>query len=640
MVEKMRFLSITGPKNDIDRVMQVYLSKYEIHLENALSELKNVQNLKPFVEMNPYKDILGKTSSFIEKLSDSQASAKGTMTAEEAMTALSEALNIMDKLDTKRKNVRDRKNELKEILHLIEPFRMLDYNIHSILDFKFIKFRFGRIAHEYYDKFSKYLYDDLDTVFLECDRDRNYVWGIYFVPSASAVKVDAIYSSLHFERVRVPDTYDGTPEQAYQNLLKQIQELREESSNISNEIREMLNQLGGTLLLAYNTLMEISRNFDIRKLAACTKEKAKDNVFYILCGWMSTKDAKKFLKEIENDPNVYCFYDDSHNEIDTKPPTKLKNPKLFKPFEMFIHMYGLPAYNEMDPTIFVALTYTLMFGIMFGDVGQGLCLVIGGFLLYRFKKMNIAAIVSLAGVWSTVFGFMYGSIFGFEEILHPIWRRPMSNIMSTLITAVVFGVALILIAMVINIINGIRTKNVEKIFFDPSGLAGLLCYGSVIACVGLAFTGHTLPAAIILVILIGVPLLAIFLKEPLTRLVKREDSIFPPGSKVMFFVESFVELFDVVLSYATNTISFVRIGAFALSHAGMMGVVMTLAKISEGQITPVSILILILGNILVTGLEGLVVGIQVLRLEYYEMFSRFYSGSGKEFKPFKSKEMN
>lgn len=96
----------------------------------------------------------------------------------------------------------------------------------------------------------------------------------------------------------------------------------------------------------------------------------------------------------------------------------------------------------------------------------------------------------------------------------------------------------------------------------------------------------------------------------------------------MFLVEALVEGFDVVLSYATNTISFVRVGAFALSHAGMMGVVMTLAGMEKGN---PNWLIVVLGNLLVAGLEGLIVGIQVLRLEYYEMFSRFYSGSGKPF---------
>jgi V/A-type H+-transporting ATPase subunit I len=320
--------------------------------------------------------------------------------------------------------------------------------------------------------------------------------------------------------------------------------------------------------------------------------------------------------------------EDVSTDLSADPPTRLKNPKIFKPFEMFVEMYGLPAYNEMDPTMFIALTYTLMFGIMFGDVGQGICLVVGGFLLYHFKKMNLAAIVSLAGIWSTVFGFMYGSIFGFEDILSPVWMRPMDNIMTTLMLAIGFGMVLILIAMVINIINAIRAKEPGRLLFDQSGVAGLICYGCAATCIVLYETGHALPATSILAVAVGIPLVAIFLKEPLSNLVEHKKHIFPEGSKGMFFVEAFVELFDVVLSYATNSISFVRVGAFALSHAGMMGVVMTLAGYESGS---PNWIVVVFGNILVTGLEGLVVGIQVLRLEYYEMFSRFYRGSGKPF---------
>lgn len=103
----------------------------------------------------------------------------------------------------------------------------------------------------------------------------------------------------------------------------------------------------------------------------------------------------------------------------------------------------------------------------------------------------------------------------------------------------------------------------------------------------------------------------------------------------MFFVQSFFELFEVMLSYLSNTLSFIRIGAFAISHASMMEVVLMLAGAEAG--TP-NWLVIILGNIFVTGMEGLIVGIQVLRLEYYEMFSRFYNGGGKPFKPFLKKE--
>lgn len=203
--------------------------------------------------------------------------------------------------------------------------------------------------------------------------------------------------------------------------------------------------------------------------------------------------------------------------------------------------------------------------------------------------------------------------------------------MTTLMLAIGFGMALILIAMVINIVNAIRAKDMGRMLFSASGVSGIICYGCVVICIVLYATGHALPATGILAVALGIPLLAIMLKEPLSNLLERKKKILPEGSKVMFFVEALVELFDVVLSYATNSISFVRVGAFALSHAGMMGVVMTLAGYESGS---PNMIVVVLGNILVSGLEGLVVGIQVLRLEYYEMFSRFYKGTGKPFQSF------
>ena len=134
------------------------------------------------------------------------------------------------------------------------------------------------------------------------------------------------------------------------------------------------------------TLSQFSRNFDIRKLAACTHGDNKrerqsadykpKEPFYILCGWMTEKDAKAFQNDISGDARIFCLIDENEQEDAHKtPPTKLKNPKLFKPFEMYTKMYGLPAYGEMDPTWFIALTYSFIFGAMFGDAGQGLVLL-------------------------------------------------------------------------------------------------------------------------------------------------------------------------------------------------------------------------------------------------------------------------
>ena len=146
-------------------------------------------------------------------------------------------------------------------------------------------------------------------------------------------------------------------------------------------------------------------------------------------------------------------------------------------------------------------------------------------------------------------------------------------------------------------------------------------------------SGHTLPAAAILIIMFVLPLLVMFFKEPLTAVLEKKSEKIS-GGVGMFITQGFFELFEVLLSYFSNTISFVRVGAFAVSHAAMMQVVLMLAGAETGA---PSIPVIVLGNLFVCGMEGLIVGIQVLRLEYYELFSRFYKGSGREFKPFYEK---
>ena len=294
----------------------------------------------------------------------------------------------------------------------------------------------------------------------------------------------------------------------------------------------------------------------------------------------------------------------------------------------------------MDPTIFVALTYSFIFGAMFGDVGQGLLLAIGGFLLYKIKHMNLAAIIGTAGIFSTFFGFMFGSFFGFENIIEPLWLHPteamtmvpgLGNMNTVFVVAIVFGMFLILVTMIFHIINAVRTRDFENTWFDQNAVCGLVFYGMLTVSALLFLTGNALPAAVVLGVMFGVPLLLIMFKEPITKLLTKQGPVIE-GSKPMFLVQSFFELFEIMLSFLSNTLSFVRIGAFAVSHAAMMGVVLMLAGAESGG--SINWFIIVLGNLFVCAMEGLIVGIQVLRLEYYEMFSRFYKGSGREFRPF------
>ncbi|MCI9006040.1 MAG: ATPase [Lachnospiraceae bacterium] len=634
MVEKMKLLHITGPKGDIDRVMSQYLNHYEIHFENAMTSLNNLKNIRPFVETNLYKEACQKGEELKQYLERSRETDL-EVTAEQAKEVIEAVAEEMKAVAAQREQVQEKLRQLKEWMVQIAPFLELDFELCKLRDFHFIDYQFGKIRVENYHKLEQYIHQNPYTLFYECNNDREYVWGVYFVPHTLRVELEAVYASFHFEEIQMPDDLEDTPRQAFGRAREQLAGYEQEQERLQMQAVEIVKSREQELLASCRCLEEYCRNFDIRKYAACTQPKDGGGEQYILYGWLAARDAGKLERDMAMDELIHWVEQEPGDDLLAKPPTKLKNPWFLKPFELYVEMYGLPAYHEMDPTLFVALTYTLMFGIMFGDVGQGAVLLAGGALLYQFKKMRLAGIVAVAGVWSVIFGFLYGSFFGFEDTIPALWRKPNGDIMTTLMVAIGFGAALILIAMALNIVNALRAKEYGRLLFDQSGVAGLICYGSVLICAALFLTGHRLPAAALIGAAVGIPLVAILLKEPLSHLLEKKKKIFPEGSKVMFFVEALVEGFDVVLSYATNTISFVRVGAFALSHAGMMGVVMTLAGLEQGN---PNWAIIVLGNALVAGLEGLIVGIQVLRLEYYEMFSRFYSGTGKPFTAFRNKK--
>ena len=639
MIEKMKFLSLTAPKTEFDRVVDSYLSKYEIHLENALSELRSVKDLRPFVETNPYREEWKLANDLVQNL-PAQSTPVRERSLEEAVDAVRSIRQTLAQLNDREAELEKQLETYTASYEQVAPFTQLNYDISSILHFRCIKFRFGRISLEYFEKFQSFVYDAVDTILFKCREDEEYVWLVYFTPAPCADKVDAIYASMHFERLFLPDDYEGTPKEAAQLLEEKIAGVKADLEKLCKERQSVLESRREELTGAAERLNRYTRNFDVRKLAACTNH--DDNTFFILCGWMTARDAAAFQKESESDKDLFLILEPDHNDILSKPPTKMRNPGIFRPFEMFIQMYGLPDYNEIDPTILVAITYSVFFGFMFGDMGQGLCLLIGGFLLYRAKKMNLAAIISCCGFFSTIFGFLFGSIFGFEDIIDAAWLRP-GEAMTTLpfigrlntvfVIAVALGMGIIILTMILNIINSVRAHDPEKTWFDTNGAAGLVFYAAMASVIVLFMTGHPLPAGIVLAVMFGIPLLLMFFKEPLTALVEKKAAAIE-GSKGMFVVQGFFELFEVLLSYFSNTISFVRVGAFAVSHAAMMEVVLMLAGYESGSASSVNWLVVVLGNVFVCGMEGLIVGIQVLRLEYYELFSRFYRGTGRAFKPY------
>lgn len=307
---------------------------------------------------------------------------------------------------------------------------------------------------------------------------------------------------------------------------------------------------------------------------------------------------------------------------------------------MFVEMYGIPSYDDFDPTPFVAYTYTILFGMMFGDLGHGISLIVFSYIIYKWKHMQLAEVGMRIGVASCFFGVLFGSVFGNETLLNPFFKavfglkdKPIDVfgnqfVLPILGVGVILGIGFIITCMCINIYLQIKHKDYGELCFSQNGIAGLVFYialiGGLIVKFALGVKVFTIPYILILLIL---PLCLIFFKEPLKNKMKHEE-LYPDGVGTYVMDTSF-EMFEILLSFLTNTISYLRVSGFVFSHAGMMlavSVLMTLAGGVGGFIVAV------IGNILVMFMEGMIVGIQVLRLELYEMFSRYFVGDGIAFK--------
>lgn len=520
-------------------------------------------------------------------------------------------------------------------LEQLSHMENLSVSLDDIFASKYLQVRFGRLPSDSYQKL-KY-YDDRLFFFQPLSEEGEFVWGFCFTDKIHVAEVDEILSSLFFERVWIPEYVHGVPGQTFEHLRGAVEEADRELEATDALIRETIDQNYDMCSILYATLQYLSRSFELRRHVSI-----HDSSF-ILVGFVPEKETaglEQKLHELDPDLTVEISAHDSDKRF--QAPTKLKNNFIVKPFEMFVDMYGTPAYNETDPTSFLAWTYILLFGIMFGDLGQGLVIAGLGLFLDRVKKMNFGKILERIGLSAAVFGLVYGSVFGLEHLLDPFYinvlglpGKPVEvmdgeTINTLLLAAIALGVGLIVMAMIINVFTGLRNRDWEKALFSNNGVAGLVFYGAVLAGLVSMLTGgpnlFTLPYILGLLVL---PILVIFLKEPLGRLAHGEHFELEGGIG-SFIIEGFFELFDVVLSFVTNTLSFMRVGGFIISHAGMMSVVLTLTEMFTGA---GSIVVLILGNIFVMALEGFIVGIQSLRLEFYELFSRYFDGQGVPYAP-------
>ena len=632
----MQAVNIIGLTKYIDEVITVLGESGVFHPDEVSAFYTELQEFTHVPTNNTYAEHLTNLKSALNrtKFDCRVGEVNDYAPSAEELGSLSDSIVAdIDSLSDKKEAVRAQLREAKRNYSVASHFSGLDVEIGEVLKLKYMKARFGKLPKDSMSKLS--LYKNNQYVdFVVCTEDRTHCWGVYFTPADQAEKIDRIFEGLYFEPVELVGGNE-TPGQRIEIYKEQIPALEQELKEAQEKIDRYLKDNEEMISRCLSKLEEIVLYMGIRSKAL------QHGNSFIIVGWVPSENAGEIKKRLTKIRSVELDFSDAKKELDKRPPVKLKNVFFAKPFEFYTEMYGVPKYNEVDPTTFVAITYIIIFGIMFADLGQGFILSIVGWLMWKIRKMKIGKILLPCGISSMVFGTLFGSVFGFEHLLDPMYRsmgykeKPFEVMASQNTNLIIFaaigiGVMLLIVAMFFNVYSSLKQKNYGRALFSTSGVAGILFYGSLVfGLVSEMFLGIHVMTAPYIIGLVVVPFILIFFSEPLTELVNGEKD-WQPESWGGYIVEKLFESIEILLSYVTNTMSFLRVGAFVLVHAGMMMVVFVLAETVGGAGYWV---IVVIGNALVMVLEALLVAIQVLRLEYYELFSRFYSGEGRPFEP-------
>lgn len=647
-IEKMSLMSVEGSIDDLENALMACCDSHQFQMTTSGAVLRNLN------EQNPYLGVYSKIHDMAVnlKIEPKYCDFKSLPyeTPEDFdgyFEGISERYNeLSERLIEVNSVLEDHRATDAYIQHLVG----LDVPFHDLFTLKYVKIRIGRLPAENEQKLGYYA--SKCFIFMPFERSGGYVYGIYFAPKTLIEFADDVMNSLCFERTKLPDYLEDNAENAEKKLAEAIAAETAQKEALEKELAAFTGQLESDFTAVMCKLKYKADCFELRKKAVITDEKFSFSGF---CPTSECKTLKQSLKEVS--PYVQCLEIPVEKKgASDEIPVKLKNNRLVRPFEMFVKMYGLPSYSTFDPTPYVAVTYMILFGLMFGDVGQGLVVSLLGLLLTKLTKNGLAPIMTRLGLFSMGGGLIYGSVFGIETIIPPIYHR--GNIwhgvcklfgglgipehpenifqaaMVVLMFALVVGVILILISMIFSMTLKFKAGKTGEALFSVNGLSGVIFYAALISGVaGQLLFGVKLLTPPYIICLIVLPIMLIFFKEPLSNLIsgKKPEEKMSVGN---FIIENFIELFESAISFLSNTMSYLRVGGFVLSHAGFMLVVSQMAGTAAGApVTVKTVIVYIIGNLVVMAIEGLLVGIQVLRLEFYEIFSRFYDGNGTGFDP-------
>ena len=546
--------------------------------------------------------------------------------------------SMVEGLLARRKQLDVRLDRLKGILNEVTPLAVLGMPTGGA-PYSFLEIHYGQVASENLDYIQEKI-QLLAAVALQLDhRDSNEVILLIGLKT-DRLKIKRILREAAFEEIEVPEEAKEGKGEVTEELGRKISELEEQIVAVDEEMRSARENNAVVITEYHRSLQVAGLLFKVKNYLKKTRKT------YIFSGWVPSDEKRRVESEILRAARGRAIVEIVPPEeiagVKTgkvKVPVMLKHPGFFRPFEMLVSSYGLPEYTFIDPTIFVAISFLVMFGLMFGDIGHGAILMGLGWLLgwrkggIKGAGKQIGRLAFYCGISSIIFGFLFGSIFGLEELIPHIWMKPMHDVLYFFKVAIYLGIVMISVGIIFNIINAIRVKNIKAGLFDQAGLISAIIYWGGVGAVSIFLSNKPIPMRLV-IYAVGIPILLLFLKEPIMALIQHRRVMFEKGI-FSYLMETVIEVIEIITGYLANTVSFIRVAAFSLAHVGLFIAVFSLVDTVKGKSAGVvySALILIVGNAVIIALEGLVVTIQAIRLEYYEFFGKFFIGGGQAYKP-------
>lgn len=589
------------------------------HLRNRVQELRQVLGISP----------------------SSKESIPAEMTSAQAQQSLGSMEQRTEDLLGRRRRLTERRKELTSLREKTAAYRGLEIPLNGTDQYSFLHFVTGSVPAQNLKDLAKTVGDTAALLPLAQRKEQQSLFAV--TTSRGRPLLERALQQAGFQEDTLPVVEGATVDSLSVDLEKEQDLTAKELEHVNEEIRataaDFTRPLATIERFSYREcrLLEASRKF------------LRTEATVLIEGWVPANDTGTLEKRLgEITENRYVLEATTPDpSTDEHIPVLLRHSRLLRPFEMLVSSYGLPSYRELEPTLFVALSYVVMFGMMFGDAGHGMILAMCGLIALLAgksrKTRDFGVLLLFGGLGSVVFGVIYGSFFGIEEFKkYALWHDPLEgDPIRLMYGAIGLGIAIISLGLVLNIINRFRKGDVIGGILDKFGLVGLLFYwGSlVLLLIGPAVQSRGLMGEAVILFLI-VPIVGWCLKEPIEHVLRQgtgagnEEGGGLPGA----IMESCVGAFEAILSYLANTISFVRLAAYAMSHAALLlAAFMVAAEVRDvsfgGSLW--SLLIIILGNIVAIVLEGIIASVQALRLEYYEFFGKFFSGAGQPFEPFR-----